>query len=317
MPKRSRTPPTYDQRVQHITIDSAALGVKKSFYIYVPPELKNGQRAQAVYMLRGHEREWINPTEDATRGGTNAIDVYQRLRSAGRIGPLVLVFPGLSSDDNSVPSVLMNMRAPELADHVAGIGRGQFADYFYNELVPYIDTFFPSDGGRRGMIGFSLGGAMAAKAAAERPDLFASAAAFDGTFLYAQDNGRSVKRADGVIANPMFNAAFGQPRDFAHLAANSPANLVLNGDAAKLASVTWLISFGPREIEPWGSNYFRGMHLLRCLRARGIANAIDPAAIADRAHSWNTADAFLELVLPIIAGARKEATANPGAKAPG
>jgi len=299
MSKRTRNPLSYDPRIQHVTLDSIALGIKKSFYVYVPPGL-GAERAPTVYMLRGHEREWINPNEDTTRGGTNAIDVYERLRAAGTVRPMVLVFPGLASDDNSVPSTLMNMRAPELAAKVDGIGTGRFADYFYDELIPYVDGYFPTDGGRRGLVGFSLGGLMAAKAAAERPDLFAGVAAFDGTFLYAREAGRAVKRIDGVIANPMFDAAFGTPRDYAHIAANSPANLILRADAAQLASVTWMIGFGPRAIEPWGSNYYRGMHLLRCLRQRGITNAVDPAAIPERFHTWKVADAFLEHVLPLF-----------------
>lgn len=299
MSKRTRSPLSYDPRVQHVTLDSTTLGIKKSFYVYVPPNL--GQvRAQVVYLLRGHEREWINSSEDKTRGSTNAVDVYEQLWAAGAIDPMVLVFPGLASDDNSVPSCLMNMCSPELAANVPGIGTGRFADYFYDELIPHVDTHFPTDGERRGVVGFSLGGLMAAKAAAERPDLFASVAAFDGTFLYAREGGRTVKRADGVIANPMFAAAFGVPRDYDHIAANSPANLILRGNAAQLASVTWMISFGPRAIEPWGSNYYRGLHLLRCLHQRGISNTIDPAAISERAHTWKVADTFLKQVLPIV-----------------
>lgn len=299
MPLRPRQiEPVYDGRVQHVTIASAALGLEKSFYVYLPPDLAPGARVPTLYLLRGHEREWVNPAEDATRGGLNAVDVYGRLRASGTIGPLVLVFPGLASADNTVPSVLTNMCAAEQAAHVAGIGTGRFADYFYNDLIPHVEAQYPTNG-RRGLIGFSLGGAMAIKAAAERPDLFVTASAYDGTFLYARDAGRGVRSDDAVIFNPMFDAAFGVPRDFAHLAANSPANLILRADHAALARVTWMIGFGPRSAEPWHSNYYRGMHLLRCLRARNIANTIDPAALAQRDHTWRTADAFLALTLPI------------------
>jgi hypothetical protein len=37
-----------------VSFFSAALGVTKSFYIFVPPDLPLGQRAPALYLLRGH-----------------------------------------------------------------------------------------------------------------------------------------------------------------------------------------------------------------------------------------------------------------------
>jgi hypothetical protein len=303
-----RTPQTYDPRAQHVTFFSAALGIFKSFYIYVPPDLPPGARAPTAYFLRGHEREWVNPHEDDTRGGTNVIDVYERLCAAKQVGPLVLVFPGLASDDNRVPSVLVNMLAPNRANGSLGLGSGRFDDYFFDDLIPYVDTHFPTvaEVRRRAAIGFSLGGAMAVAAAAKRPDLFASAGAYDGTFLYAVDRGRRVRRNDSVIRNPMFDAAWDVPRDTRFIAHNSPANLILRGDANTLGRVTWLIGYGPERGEPWHANFYRGEHLVRCLNARGLANALPHERFPDGDHTWRTADAFVELALPILDRALRE-----------
>ncbi|HNP74145.1 MAG TPA: alpha/beta hydrolase-fold protein [Kouleothrix sp.] len=304
----------YDARVQTIEIHSAALGVAKRLFVYLPPDLPPGARAPSVYFLRGHEREWINPAEDQSRDGANVIDAYLRLRAAGRLGPLILVFPGLASDDNTVPSVLVNMRAPQLANGAPGIGSGRFADYFFDELIPYVDAHFPTMGaGRaRGLIGFSLGGFMAAKAAAERPDLFASAGAYDGTFLYAADRGRRVRAADSVIRNPMFDAAFGVPRDTRFIAHSSPANLIVRGDVAALARVTWLIGYGPERHEPWQANFYRGEHLVACLAARGLANALPHQQFGAGDHTWRTADTFAELTLPLHEQALRAAALEQG-----
>jgi hypothetical protein len=290
--------PAYDLRARHITFFSAALGIFKSFYIYIPPDLHDGQRAPALYFLRGHEREWINPHEDGSRAGANVIDIYERLRAAGQVGPLLLIFPGMASDDNRVPGLLVNMLAPRRAEAV-GIGSGRFADYFFDDLIPYVEAQFPALAGRRGLAGFSLGGAMAIKAAAQRPDLFASVSAYDGTFLYAIDRGRRVRRTDPVIRNPMFDAAYDVPRNTRFIAANSPANLVLRGDPATLGRITWMIGYGPERREPWHANYYRGEHLVRCLEARGIPNALPHSAFPDGDHTWRTADAFMELALPL------------------
>ncbi|HWQ13038.1 MAG TPA: alpha/beta hydrolase-fold protein [Roseiflexaceae bacterium] len=292
--------PTYDRRVRHVTFFSRALAVPRALYIYVPPDLPAGERAPSLYLLRGHEREWVNPQEDASRGG-NVIDVYERLRAAGRVGPLVLVFPGMTSADGRVPGLLTNMRAPELAAGASGVGSGRFEDFFFDDLIPFVDAHFPTlaDGRRRGVAGFSLGGAMAAKAVARRPDLFASAGAYDGTFLYAADRGRRVRLRDRVLHSPTLDAAFGVPRDIPFVAANSPACMVLRGDRAALRRVTWVIGYGPEELEPWQSNYYRGVSFVACLRARGITNALPEGAFPGGPHTWRTADAFMEATLPI------------------
>ncbi|HEU5098568.1 MAG TPA: alpha/beta hydrolase-fold protein [Roseiflexaceae bacterium] len=302
MPRRTETllpvPPAYDSRARMVTFFSAALGIYKNFYIYIPRDLHPAQRVPTLYFLRGHEREWINPHEDTTRGDANVIDVYERLRAAGAIGPLLLVFPNMASDDNRVPGLLVNMLAPQRAD-ASGIGSGRFADYFFNDLIPYVDTQFPALADRRGLAGFSLGGAMAVKAAAQRPDLFLSASAYDGTFLYAVDRGRRVRRTDPVIRNPMFDASYDVPRNTRFIAANSPANLILRGDATALGRITWMIGYGPEHREPWHANFYRGEHLVQCLQARGLANALPHSAFPDGDHTWRTADSFSTLALPL------------------
>jgi hypothetical protein len=302
VPRRTESllpaPLAYDLRARYVTFFSAALGIFKSFYIYIPPDLGAGQRAPALYFLRGHEREWINPHEDTSRAGTNVIDVYERLRAAGQVGSLLLVFPGMSSDDNRVPGLLVNMQAPQRAK-AAGIGSGRFNDYFFDDLLPYVEAQFPALVGRRGLAGFSLGGAMAIKAAAQRPDLFASASAYDGTFLYAADRGRRVRRTDAVIRNPIFDAAYDVPRNMRFIAANSPANLILGGDPAALGRVSWMIGYGPESGEPWHSNFYRGEHLVHCLAARGLPNALLHSSFPNGDHTWRTADAFMELALPL------------------
>lgn len=294
-------PVVYDTRVRHVTFFSPALGVSRGFFIYIPPDVDDDHRAPTLYLLRGHEREWINPFEDQSRGGRNVIDVYETQRAAGRVGPLALVFPGTSSDDNRIPGMLLNMRAPHMANGISGIGSGRFADYFFNDLIPYVESHFPVIvGGRaRGIVGFSLGGAMALSAAARRPDLFACAGAYDGTFLYACDRGRRVRKRDRVVANAMFDAAYGVPRDLAFVAQHNAPNLILRSRREELARITWVVAYGPEAQEPWQANYYRGEHLLACLHARGLANALEDPVLPDGDHSWRTADRFIALTLPL------------------
>ena len=106
----------YDGRAEKIHLDATVLGVPKEFYIYTPSDyvVSPGLRLPAVYLFRGHETEWINKNQDSNRGGKNVIDVYQQLRASGQVGPMILVFPGISSDDDSVSGMVTNFKSPEL-----------------------------------------------------------------------------------------------------------------------------------------------------------------------------------------------------------
>lgn len=293
-----------DPRARRITLHSDVLGVDKSFYFSLPPgyhRVANMHRRYPVlYLFRGHEHEWIHRWQDKSRHGRTVIDVYRQLLKEGKIGPVILVFPGISSDDNRIPGLLVNFREPELVLGVPGVGTGRFEDYFYSELIPSVDKKFRTIANRSGRAvdGFSLGGFQSIKAAAQRPDLFCSAGSFDGTFLYAANKGKSVRVRDRVLHNPMFAPAFGYPPQLSFVAENSPANLLLLGERAELADVQWMVSSGPEYAEPWQSNYFRAQHVIEILESRRISSVI-PSVMTKAKHNWSWADKHLETTLPL------------------
>ncbi len=312
---RERRP--IDQRARRVTLHSEALGVEKSFYFSLPPgyhQIANARmRYPAIYLFRGHEHEWVHRWQDKSRHGRTVIDVYRQLLKEGKIGPMILVFPGISSDDNRVPGLLMNFREPERVAGAPGVGTGRFEDYFFDELIPCVDSRFRTiaDRSGRAVDGFSLGGLQSIKAATRRPDLFSSAGSFDGTFLYATNRGKSVRVRDRVLYNPMFAPAFGYPPELGFVAENSPANLLLRGELDALTGVQWMISSGPELAEPWQSNYFRAQHIIEILKSRGMENAI-PAVMPTARHTWSWADKHMEITLPLhwqaLEAARTEAS---------
>lgn len=301
---RRRLERPIDARVRHIKLQSKALGVTKSFYVALPPgysRLSNVQkRYPTLYLFRGHEHEWVHRWQDKSRHGRTIIDVYRHLLAEGKVGEMILVFPGISSEDNRVPGLLVNFKEPELVEGTPGVGTGRFEDYFLQELIPYVDKKFRTISSREGRAvdGFSLGGFQAIKIAAQHPELFCSAGSFDGTFLYATYKGKAVKTTDRVLRNPMFAPAFGQERDLEYVAANSPANLLWLNDRDALAGVQWLISSGPESAEPWQSNYFRAQHVIDIMAARSLQNGIEPVMPGAR-HSWHWADRHMEETLPL------------------
>jgi hypothetical protein len=309
-----------DARVRRVTLPSKTLGVNKSFYVSLPPgyhRIANaGVHYPTLYLFRGHEREWVHRFQDKSRHGQTVVDVYRDLLEEGKVGPMILVFPGISSNDNRVPGLLINFLEPELVKGVPGVGTGRFEDYFLQELIPYVDKRFRTIPTREGRAvdGFSLGGFQSIKIAAQHPDMFASAGSFDGTFLYSTSRGRSVKSTDRVLRSPMFAPAFGTERDMEYVAANNPANLLWRKDRRALADVQWIIRSGPQSAEPWQSNYFRAQHVLAILDARKLKNNLSPVIKRAR-HNWRWADKHMEETLPLHWRAMKSARFQPAENA--
>ncbi|HYO49081.1 MAG TPA: alpha/beta hydrolase-fold protein [Chloroflexia bacterium] len=308
-----RTERPVDPRVRLIKLQSKALGVPKRFYIALPPGYKRpanmGIRYPVLYLFRGHEREWVHRWQDKSRRGRTVIDIYRDLLAQGKVGPMILVFPGISSSDNRLPGLLVNFLAPELARKAPGVGTGRFEDYFLQELVPYVDANFRTiaERGGRAVDGFSLGGFQSIKIAAQHPELFCSAGAFDGTFLYATYKGKALRATDRVLRNPMLGPAFGVPRDIEYVAANSPANLLWRAERDTLAGVQWMVRSGPKEAEPWQSNYYRAQHVIGILETRHLENGV-AGVMPEATHSWHWADKHMEGTLPLHWQALQPAT---------
>lgn len=296
--------PLIDPRVLKVTLNSQLLKVPKSFYIYLPLDYdspaRQTERYPVLYFFRGHEREWVNIEEDHSRGGRTVIDTYLDCLEKGQVGRMILVFPGISSDEDTIPGLLVNFKQPGLAGGARGIGTGRFEDYFLQELMPYVDGHFRTlaQGAHRGVDGFSLGGLTSLKIATHYPKLFGSAGSYDGTFFYATRSGKSIKTEDRVFSAPLFNPHFGVPRDYRYGAANNPANLIIQGDTQELTRLCWMIQSGPETAEPGEANYYRGQHILKALAAHGIKNAV-PAVIEDGLHNWYTADRHISQTLPL------------------
>lgn len=294
---RIKQSPT-DPRAQPVTLSSQALGIRKRFFVYAPPgHNPHQERLPVLYLFRSHETEWINPCQDPTRGNRTVIDVYEEVFRAGKVGRMILVFPGISSNDNSIPGMLTNFKAPV---RKAGIGTGRFEDYFMYELMPYVEKHFGAYGAARGTDGFSLGGFLAVKIAAQYPDHFQSAGAFDGTFFFDDpDDPHSIATTDQAFRNSMFDPAFGagDQRDLRYAAANNPCNLVRNGYGHALRHITWLIEYGPERAEPDDSNFYRGERLRKLLARKWVYNR-GRGELKNASHTWYWADEHMRYTLP-------------------
>jgi S-formylglutathione hydrolase FrmB len=288
-------------RLVRLRVRSAALEATRTVLVYLPTAYRRDRRARfpAVYLLRGHEREWANPQEDAHRGGRTALDVADDLIGRGKIQPLLLVMPPITSTDGALHGLGINLRQPERACRARGVGPGRFEDFLVEEVIPTVDRHFrtrPERGGRA-VDGFSLGGFAALSLALRHPDLFASVGAFDSTFFYRSAT-RPDRAPDELPRQEMFAAAFGDPLDLEHFRRYNPADLVRATPAAQLSRLALHVHSAPRGREPANSNYLRTRSLLGLLARRGVRNSFTPFALPGSAHTWFWADEHLCRSLP-------------------
>ncbi|MAT40144.1 MAG: hypothetical protein CL946_11135 [Ectothiorhodospiraceae bacterium] len=287
------------------SIRSAALHSIRYYNLYLPPGYKHSrERYPVLYLFRGHEREWCNPEEDPHRGNTSVIEILDELIGAGKIAPLIAVMPGLNSRDNSLPGLGVNFRQPHRAKR-SRMGTGRFDDYLVNELIPAVDRRYKTAKGLRAVDGFSLGGYTSMLLAAKYPRLWVSAGAYDGTHMWKAliDPRKKDKRPNDTtwLENPMFDPAFGKPRDLRYMRKYNPTDIVANMNRRDLAALR-KISFHIHSANFDGDkgNLDRARHFVEVLASRGIENSFADTPLSKTAlHTWRHADLHMRKTLPL------------------
>ena len=290
----------YDERIERVDFFSQSLAMTRTFYVYVPPEVRSDPdlRVPSVYLVRGHEREWVNKNEDSSRNDQNVIDVYEELRATKAVEPMIMIFPGFTNKSGSVHSAGVNMLQPELVKD-SSIGTGKFEDYFFNDLIPYVETHYQVllGGAHRAIDGFSLGGFISVNLALLHPGEFASVGSYDGLFFWDDpETGTTIALTDTVFTRSLFDPNFGVPRDYDYAAKHNPLTL-LRMDGAQAPRIQWLIEYGPEIAEP-NVNYFRGARLDALLKEAGATNKLG-GVVKYGSHSWRMADEHMKRALPL------------------
>lgn len=290
--------------IKKFSFYSKHLKIKKSFYVYFPKAYHNlKKRFPVIYLLRGHESEWVNKKQDATRNGKNIKNVMDELIQSKIIPPALLVMPGLSSNDNSIPGLAVNFFDVSLAQNKPGIGTGQFEDYFVNDLIPYIDNRFRTKADKqfRSIDGFSVGGYVSVMLGLKHPELFSSIGSYDGTHQWKNgEDPRDENLVDKTwMTNDMFSPAFGKPFNVNYANKYNAVNLLdlVRQSPEKYQHLKFSIACVNKEPD---GNRDRTLHLLKHLRMAGFTNQL-PSYILDNhaEHTWFWADAYVRQTIPI------------------
>ena len=110
--------------------------------------------------------------------------LYSRMRFAGEMDPIIIVGIGTKGDMNDwrserwrdlTPTNLPEFDMPDpKEDGSRGISGGaeSFLDFIKDELIPLVESKYPSDTLNRGFFGYSLGGLFGAYVLSTEPQLF-------------------------------------------------------------------------------------------------------------------------------------------------
>ncbi|MEM9351732.1 MAG: alpha/beta hydrolase-fold protein [Planctomycetota bacterium] len=150
-------------------LSSSAINADVNVRVYTPSGYDQHQDLPVVYVTDGHE--YLD-----NRLGSMAT-VLDNLIGDGRLQPTIAVFI-----DPRDPRTGVNRRASQLG----GSGKGAFADFIADELVPTIDAGYRTDASadKRVILGTSLGGLFSAYMGARHPDVVSNAAIQSPAFWY-------------------------------------------------------------------------------------------------------------------------------------
>lgn len=163
---------------------SAALGVRKDYLIYLPPSYQTDptRRYPAAYLLHG---AWGSEDDWVQKGG---LDVVMDSLIAAGMPEMIVVMP--DGDDGFYTDWAPRYRrklCPQRTDLREAAARycvrsPAYDAYIARDLVRQIDNTYRTraDARHRGIAGLSMGGFGALALAAEYPDLWAAAASHSG-----------------------------------------------------------------------------------------------------------------------------------------
>lgn len=287
--------------VETHTFFSTALGTDKSYMIYLPDGYSSDtSHYPSVYFLRGNETEWFNP--QLRENGKTLKDVADSLIASGAIGKMILVGPNTGDNNEGI----VNMLRPDLATDSL-IGTGAFEDYFFQDLIPHIDSAYRTvpEWCARGVDGFSLGGFASTLYALKHPGVFSSVGSYDGTLMwYNLDYPLTPGPWDdknwfspGFV--PLVSPLFGSPADTAYMLAHSVPNILLEADTLTLDSIRQMsfhiscssFNFSNREVNK---------QFVDSLAAKGIVNSFPNVVLQPGAmHTYDRADQHASKTLPM------------------
>jgi len=181
------------------SIDSKILGEKRKVWIYVPASAKDpansGKTYPVVYLLDGDAHfSWLNKMVQQL-SGVNGVRLCQDM--------IVVAIPNINRTRDLTPSnYLYGPGGDQIKGFEVSGGGGKFIDFIEKELVPYIDSVYPTDA-YRALFGHSFGGLAVMNMAVSRSELFNAYVAIEPSMWW--DNKKLLKQVREALKEGKFN----------------------------------------------------------------------------------------------------------------
>lgn len=236
---------------------SNILNQERNFAIYLPPDYETSQRSYPVlYLLHGggdDQTGWVQFGE--------VLHIADKSIKEGNATPMVIVMP----DAQTTRLGFFN--------HIDGTWN--YEDYFFNELMPYVERTYriKSERRYRAVAGLSMGGEGAFIYALHRPDLFSSSCPLSASveFETYEQRERDLKAMAGKrkLTDDYIKAA---------IESLDVHSIIKNRTKEELDSVRWYIDCGDDDF------LFEGNSLVHiALRKKDVKHEF---RIRDGGHTW-------------------------------
>jgi len=146
--------------LDNLSLPSEILGGERKYAVYLPPDYDTSTRSYPVlYLLHGagdDQAGWVQFGE--------VLHIADQAIREGNATPMVIVMPDANTGQRGYFNDIS--------------GEWRYEDFFFDELVPYVEETYRIRGEKRyrAVAGLSMGGGGAFLYALHRPDMFSSAA---------------------------------------------------------------------------------------------------------------------------------------------
>jgi enterochelin esterase-like enzyme len=258
----------------NLSLKSEILKGDRKFAVYLPPDYETSERSYPVlYLLHGagdDQTGWVQFGE--------VLRIADNTARQGISTPMIIVMP----DANTGRRGYFN--SPK--------GDWNYEDFFFKELMPYVEKEFriKSDRRYRAVAGLSMGGGGSFMYALHHPELFSSACP-----LSASTGPLSLEETERRLKRGTPDQTFSEEELKNYYQSHSAVELMKTMPVDKLKSVRWYIDCGDDDF------LFEGNSLVHiAMKKRSIPHEY---RIRDGAHSWTYWRQSLPKVLEFVSQA--------------
>lgn len=252
-------------KILECEMQSELLGCTKKFCVYLPAGYGNESKAFPVlYLLHG-----LTDTHTAWRDKGNMAAIATKVMASGAAQEMVIVMPD----------------AGTTYDGYFNVVGWPYEDYFFQELIPYVEKRFRIVGDRehRAIAGLSMGGGGTTGYAIRHSGMFSSAYAMSALM--------------GMVENSWISHNPDDRREvfMRSVIDRNNIDIVKNADDAlrdSIASVRWFIDVGDDDFL-----FDNNMDFVREMRKRRIPYQL---RVRDGGHTWKYWQEALEIALPFV-----------------